>query len=167
MAPAGRVCLTKAKPQATQSERAGISPWFGQTTSLYVEIHSKGTSAETLAMTALVPTSSCRLERLLCQGIRSKIFRRRSELPGPRWEYELPEGKIATPAQLAEYRRRCRRIALCQCAIIFGFIPLAVWLDVAFLSDAIIEFLVFIASAMAAGFLMMFAARTFRSPVCD
>jgi hypothetical protein len=99
--------------------------------------------------------------------IRSKIFRRRSESLGPRWEYELPEGKIATPAQLPEYRRRCRRIALYQCAIIFGFIPLAAWLDIAFLSDAIIQFLAFIASAMAAGLLMMCAARTFRCPVCD
>ncbi len=92
------------------------------------------------------------------------FFRPRTPLPRD-WQYDLPEGKLATPAQSAEYRRRRRRVGLYQGLVLLS-LPVFVWFGVTFLRNPVLAFVFFIACSMALGFLVEWIGRSFCCPVC-
>ena len=92
------------------------------------------------------------------------FFRPRTPLPRD-WQYDLPEGKLATPAQSAEYRRRRRRVGLYQGLVLLS-LPVFVWFGVTFLRNPVLVFVFFIACSMALGFLVEWIGRSFCCPVC-
>src|SRR3954447_7222270 len=98
--------------------------------------------------------------------MRSSFFRRRSPLPLG-GEYQLPDGKVATPAQLAEFRRRKRRFNLYFLLILFGFAPGAVWIALAFVHGPLLLFSAFIGGALILGLLLALTENSFRCPVCE
>ncbi len=95
----------------------------------------------------------------------SSFFRRRSPLPMG-WQYELPEGKVATPAQSAEYRRRKRRVGF-HAFLIFLLAPGAIWIGVTFIHGEVLYFCYFLAVAVALTALLILTASGFRCPVCE
>ncbi len=94
----------------------------------------------------------------------SRFFRPRT--PERRdWQYDLPEGTLATPAQSAEYRRRRRRVGLYQGLALLS-LPALVWFGVTFLRNPILAFIFFLACPMGLVFLVQWIGRSFCCPVC-
>ena len=92
------------------------------------------------------------------------FFRPRTPLPRD-WQYDLPEGKLATPAQSAEYRRRRRRVGLYQGLVLLS-LPVFVWFGVTFLRNPVLAFVFFIACPMGLVFLLEWIGKSFCCPVC-
>lgn len=97
---------------------------------------------------------------------REQLFRRRAPLPLG-WEYELPEGKVATPIQSAEYRRRRRRAAIHTLVIFLGVSPGAIWLSMLFAHRPVMLIACCITLAIVCTVLHMASASSFRCPVCE
>lgn len=92
------------------------------------------------------------------------FFRPRTPLPRD-WQYDVPEGKLATPAQSAEYRRRRRRVGLYQGLVLLS-LPVFVWGVLAFLRNPVLAFVSFIVYTMGLGFLLTWIGRSFCCPLC-
>jgi hypothetical protein len=95
----------------------------------------------------------------------SSFFRRRSATPrGP--EYELPEGEVATPGELAEYHRRKRRSTCYQVLVFFGAVT-AVFIGATYVPGPSIRLCYWIAVGLVWGLLTILAGESFRCPVCE
>ncbi len=81
------------------------------------------------------------------------------------WQYNVPEGKLATPAQSAEYRRRRRRVGLYQGLALLS-LPVFVWGVLTFLRNPVLAFVCFIVYPMGLVFLVEWIGRSFCCPVC-
>ena len=94
----------------------------------------------------------------------SDFFRRRSPL-SPAGLEQLPPGEIATPAQLAEYHRRKRRLGWYGLLWFLGLVA-AIWIGGSYVPDGIMRIVYLIAVAVAAAFLQILSDSHFRCPVC-
>lgn len=93
------------------------------------------------------------------------LFSLHSSSPGG-WEYELPDGRVATPTELAEYHRRKRRLTIYNALIFFGLMPLGLWIGLTFIPTGAARFCYMLAVPALVVVLQAAAEGGFRCPVC-